>query len=175
MTGPTFASVTDQPCECDYLQRSADNPDLPIVFDRLTGEYQLKYRERLGDHDGTAMLVIYHCPFCGGAAPKSKRALLFATIAQEEHERLSKLTKGIKSLDDAVRKLGPPDDDIPSCVTRRTPEKSGHPPTIQSYRSIVYSQLSDTAELHITDFREEGIAFSLQGKYIGPTATGSGS
>ena len=121
------------------------------------------------------MLVIYHCPFCGGAAPKSKRALLFAVITEDEQERLGKLMKGIKSIDDAVRKLGQPDDDIASGVTRRSPEKPGHPPTIQSYRRIVYSQLSETAELHITDFREEGIAFSLQGKYVGPTATGSGS
>lgn len=175
MTKPTFASATDRPCECGYLPRSADDPDLPIAFDTLTGEYQFKYRERLGDQDGAAMLVIYHCPFCGGAAPKSKRELLFAVIPENERERLSKLIVGIKTLGDAARILGPPDDDLASGVTRRSPEDPGRPPTIQNFRVLVYSRLSETAELRITDFHEEGVRFSLQGKYVGPPATGSGS
>jgi hypothetical protein len=142
-------------------------------LDTLTGEYQFNYREQLGEHDGPAVLVIYHCPFCGGAAPTSRRERLFAVIAKDEEERLCKVMNGIKSLDDAVRKLGPPDDNMPSGLTQRIPEKSGNPPVIRHFRTLVYSRLSETAELRITDYHEQRISFSLQGKYVGPPSTGS--
>ena len=109
MTGPTFASVTDQPCKCDYLQRRAADPECPIIFDDRVGEYQFTYQKP--GAEGLSTLVIFHCPFCGGAAPESKRDLLFALIPSEEEERIATLLRPIHSLDDAIKLLGTPDYD----------------------------------------------------------------
>lgn len=113
------------------------------------------------------MLRIYHCPFCGGAAPESKRDLLFGVITAEEEGRLKELLRGIKSLDDAVRVLGVPDRDEPHAVTQRAPEDNGKPPVTENFRLLVYSQLSETAEVWITDYRERGLGIRLRGKYVG--------
>lgn len=170
MHKPIFASVTDEICRCGYLQEQADDPRSAIVFDRELNEYNYVYPCAPGDGDcegATSMLRIYHCPFCGGAAPESKRDLLFAVITAEEEERLTELLRGIRSLDDAVRMLGPPDRDEPHAITQRMPEKSGKPPAIESFRMLVYSELSETAEVWITDYRERGLSVRLQGKCIG--------
>lgn len=170
MPQPTFASVTDEPCGCGYLHRQADDPRSAIRFDRQLNEYNYIYPCAPGDGDcegATSMLRIYHCPFCGGAAPESKRDLLFAVITTEEEQRLTELLRGINSLDDAVSVLGPPDRDEPHAVTQRMPEKNGKPPAIENFRLLVYSQLSGTAEVWITDYRERGLSIRLQGKYTG--------
>lgn len=38
MPKPNFSSVTDLPCKCGYLQRSSDDPDVPIAYDERTNE-----------------------------------------------------------------------------------------------------------------------------------------
>ena len=106
---PTFASVADVQCACDYLQRSADDPNNPIVFDADTGEYHFTYREP--DCHGPSTLVIYHCPFCGGAAPESKRQLLFAVIPAEEDQRLAELLGPVRTIRGALKRLGKPQRD----------------------------------------------------------------
>jgi hypothetical protein len=169
MAKPTFASVTDQPCECGYLQHAADDPDSPIVYDARLNEFNIEYPCASGDGDcegAKSMLRIYHCPFCGGVAPESKRDLLFAAITIEEQNRLGELLAGITTLDEATRRLGNPDRDEPAGVTQETPEDNGHPSIIEWFRSIVYCGLSDTAEVHITDFREKGVGIRLQGKCL---------
>lgn len=169
MAKPTYASLTDQRCECGYLQRAADDPDSPIVYDARLNEFNFEYPSVPGDGDeGTkSMLRIYHCPFCGGAAPESKRDLLFAAVTLEEENRLGELLTGIKTLDDAIRKLGDPDRDEPDGVTQKTPERDGNPPIIESFRSIVYCGLSNTADVHIIDYRQNGVGIRLQGKCLG--------
>jgi len=172
MAKPTFASVTDQPCECGYLQHAADDRDLPIVYDSQLNEFNFEYPCAPGDGDcegAKSTLRIYHCPFCGGAAPESKRDLLFAAITIEEQNRLGKLLAGITTLNDATGKLGNPDRDEPAGITQMMPERDGNPPIIERFRSIVYCGLSDTADVHITDFREKGLGIRLQGKCLGQT------
>ncbi|MCX7424952.1 MAG: hypothetical protein NTW96_04905 [Planctomycetia bacterium] len=102
----THASVTDVPCTCGYLERAADDPANPIAFDERTFEYQFTYQE--SDHEGRSMLVIYHCPFCGGAAPESQRHRLFAAIPTTEEERLAQLLAPIETMQQAIDVLGPP-------------------------------------------------------------------
>jgi hypothetical protein len=157
MSKPTFASVTEVPCTCRYLEKRANDPRTPIVFDEATGEYQFVYKSE--------MLVIYHCPFCGGAAPESKRALLFAQISAAEEERLANLLDGITTIDDALAKLGKPDFEGTS-VTRH-PEAENEAPRIQHHRDIRYFGLSETAEVWITERPDGKIFWQLQGKYIG--------
>jgi len=111
MTKPTFASVTEQSCVCRYLTNAAADPQSPIVFDPRLNEYNFVYPDPCADGTcgvGNASLRIYHCPFCGGAAPASKRHLLFAIISPEEQQRLDPLLAEIKSVEDAFRVLGAP-------------------------------------------------------------------
>lgn len=156
MAKRTHASVTDEPCKCGYLQNAADDPSNPIAFDAQTAEYQFSF-------DG-AMLVIYHCPFCGGAAPESKRALLFEQIPEAEQERLSKLLHGVTTIDAAIRKFGQPD--FEGTATSQFPEQEGTPPRIEHHRHIRFHKLSDVAEIWITERPDGSIYWHLQGKYI---------
>ena len=159
---PTSASVTDALCKCGYLRRAADRPRSPIVFDKLTGEYHFRYRE--GEADGYATLIIYHCPFCGGAAPKSKRALLFHVIPPDEERRLTDLLNGIESIRAAVRKLGKPDYDNPRGTGVKTPERPGRAPTTQWFRTLRYEKLSKIADVWITERADGRASWRLQGK-----------
>jgi hypothetical protein len=62
-----FDSVTTEGCSCTYLQREAAEPSSPIQFDTEMQEYQLAHLSG-GGHS-----MIYHCPWCGGVAPRSQR------------------------------------------------------------------------------------------------------
>ena len=110
------------------------------------------------------MLVIYHCPFCGGAAPKSKRALLFHVIPPEEERRLSAILGGITTLRAAIRKLGKPDDDNPRGTGVQYPEHRGRPPTMQWFRTLRYDNLSKVAAVHFTERGDGRASWSLHGK-----------
>ena len=160
MSKPTHASVTEESCTCNYLQNASDDPHNPITFDAPTGEFQFSF-------DG-AMLVIYHCPFCGGAAPESKRHLLFAQVPSEEESRLAVLLDGIETINDALQQLGNPDFEGTSIVKR--PERENEPPRIQHHRDIRYHNLSDVAEIWITERPDGRIFWRLQGKYRGRDA-----
>jgi hypothetical protein len=66
-------------CKCGFLERHAGEPDSPIRFDAQMNEYHFVYPGSMG---GEARMNIYHCPFCGGRAPKSRRGDLFAVTGQ---------------------------------------------------------------------------------------------
>ncbi len=83
----TWASVTGDPCSCGFLEQAADDPNLPIRFDPLVGEYHFEFPSPFAGEacpEAKAQLTIYHCPFCGGAAPPSKRDTLFTNISDQE-------------------------------------------------------------------------------------------
>ena len=159
---PTFASVTDARCKCAFLRRVADDPRLPIVFDKRTREYHFQYHE---DGAGVpSILVIYHCPFCGGAAPKSKRALLFHVIPPAEERRLAKLLHGITTIGGALRRLGKPQSDHPHGTGVQRPEGPGQAPTMQWFRTLQYEKLSDVADVWFVERADGGAYWRLQGK-----------
>jgi hypothetical protein len=158
---PTFASVTETSCTCGYLQRAADSPSVPIVFDKQTSEFQFTYQE--AECDGPSTLVIYHCPFCGGAAPKSKRDLLFAVIPPDESKRLIQLFLSVRTATDALEQLGKPNRDDPT----GTVVQSKDAPLIQLFRTMVYEDLSEVAEVWLTERPDGTLTCSLQGKFLG--------
>jgi hypothetical protein len=121
MTKPHTMSVTSVPCKCGYLERGAKEPDWPIVFDPGTKAFQFKFPTEHGD----GSLEIYHCPFCGGAAPKSITDTLFATVSTEETIRLKSILADIKTLDDAIEKFGQADQDLPHGEGIGEPKKRG--------------------------------------------------
>lgn len=169
----TFASVTDTECTCSYLQNAADDPRLPIIFEALTGEYHFTYREP--GCDGLSTLTIYHCPFCGGAAPKSKRSLLFAVVPREEEERLAAMLYPLQSIGEAIEQLGQPDEDDPSGSRTMQPEIQGRPPSWQHCRMLTYTRLSDVADIHIIEQPDGRISWEVTGKYKGvPQEEGEG-
>src|SRR5262249_40063807 len=162
MEKPTFASVTSKPCACGFLQEQADDPSSPIVYDAELKEYHFEYPNPCGGGEcesDKAMMMIYHCPFCGGAAPASKRALLFSVIPRDEERRLYQLLGAIKTLGEASQVLGPPDDDNPHGLTQKRAERDSTAPTVESFRTFRYSGLSDTADVFISETHAGGGAF----------------
>lgn len=158
----TYASVTVVNCTCNYLRNAADDPANPIAFDARTNEFQFNYRD---DQDQCpATLIIYHCPFCGGAAPKSKRDQLFAAIPADEEARLANLMKPIETIDDAIDALGNPDFD--GYTEHRCPEEIETPPSTEYLREIRYHGLSEVADVWITERPDGKIHWRLQGKQL---------
>lgn len=151
---PTSRSVTTEPCTCGYLQRAVDDPDTPIQFDERCGEYHFVY--------GDAMLVIYHCPFCGGAAPPSVRESLFFHPSEDERNRLRDLFRDCRTVDDVIEKHGPPDWVSP--VTKKSDEADATPPTVSFWQTLVYQRLSDVADVHVDGCTDGPVRISLQGK-----------
>jgi hypothetical protein len=161
----THASVTDIPCTCGYLERAADDPANPIVFDERTSEYQFTYQE--SDCEGRSMLGIYHCPFCGGAAPESQRQRLFAAIPPDEEERLIRILTPIASIQQAIDAFGPPQMDGFSVARNFRRDDPKSPPTIQRHRELLYMTLSEVADVRITEVFNGRVSWMLSGKYIG--------
>jgi hypothetical protein len=160
---PTSASVTDKLCTCGYLSQSADDPDNPIIFDKATGEYQFTYQEAV--LEGRSTLIIYHCPFCGGCAPPSKRDLLFAVIPRSEEKRLLELLTPIKTLQDARTILGNPD--CEDFMTIRGSEKDETGPSVEHQREAHYEGLSKVADVWIRERSDGKVYWIIQGKYLG--------
>jgi hypothetical protein len=165
MSTGTWASVTETNCTCPYLEDNAANPDLPIRFDPDLNEYQIVWP--IGD--GYGSMLLYHCPFCGGRTPKSLRETLFATVPNEEYERLHVLTRGIKSIEDAIRILGTPSRDEATTVP---PDFT--PPTERDGRSnwpvrfLTFSDCSDVAEVQVSVKADNTVEVSCGPKYTGP-------
>ena len=168
---PSAGSVTSTPCACNYLQRASDEPDNPIVFDAKMNEYHLAHIDRAGTgRQGHS--IIRHCPWCGGSAPRSKRATFFANITQAESRRLRELASGLKSVDEAIAKLGPPDEDHPNGYAGHSPATDTQPSVVNTYRFLRYTRLSNTANVMLTDYGpDRGLYVSLESKYIGESKT----
>ncbi len=161
----TRASVTDILCTCGYLERAADDPASPIVFDERTSEYQFTYQE--SGLDGPSMLVIYHCPFCGGAAPESQRHLLFAAISPAEKERLIQLVAPIETIQQALDTFGMPQFDTYFVLQELRRDDPNNPPSFQQNRELLYTTLSEVADVRIMEVPNDRVSWTLCGKYIG--------
>jgi hypothetical protein len=161
----TFASVTDTPCTCEYLQRSADDPDHPIEFDTSVHEFLFVIRADNGSVK--TKMLIYHCPFCGGAALASKRGTLFAAIPNAEDARVRAIFANLESIEAVLSKLGPADWDHPNGFSWSMPEREGSPPTRYSGRCLRYKKLSDVANVDVNEHPGGGISVTLGGKYLG--------
>lgn len=159
-------SKTDIPCDCNWLQRNADNPDRPIEFDPSVNEYNIVYLMP----SGQGKMTIRHCPFCGGTAPQSKRDLLFAVISDIERFRLVELTKSLKTLSDALEALGEPDEDCEGGSVVATLEHKGQSGVTQAYRTLRYDHLSETAWVHVKIYPGDYVAIRFSGKFIGDPA-----
>ena len=156
-------SKTGELCDCDTLQNAADNPDLPIIFDTEANEFHFVYNV----NGGEGRMYLYHCFFCGGKAPESRRHLLFAMISEAERFRLRELTSSLKTLDEIWATLGKPDQDYEDGAMFMLPETENQPSKEQSYRSLVYRNFSDVADIRVTVYPNDRVGIGFTGKYIG--------
>jgi hypothetical protein len=150
-------------CECRWFERAVADDSIPVVFDELMNEYHLLH------HNGRGHLLFYHCPFCGGRAPKSLRATYWTEVSMEESVRLHALTKDIRTPEEVFSTFGPPDQDFEfgsGCTTPGSQEEA--PETTLGPRRVVYKSLSETAEVHVLIDRYDRLKFSFRGRYIGP-------
>src|SRR5688572_4568394 len=158
---PHGQSVTSKPCGCSFLEASAAEPKGLVIFDERMGEYQFRRP------DGSGAGPIYHCPFCGGAAPKSKRASFFARVTWAEVARLKKLTAGITTVQEAIDRLGTPESDRADGMMVQTPASETEPSRTTSYRVVRFTHLSNKADVDLIDYGMKGIKFTFVGKYLG--------
>src|SRR5579864_1821424 len=147
------------PCKCGFLERQANHPDSPVRFDAKLNEYHFIHRMSTGEE---AVMMIYHCPFCGGRAPKSRRGDLFHRLTHAERRRLCELTKEMRTLQDVMAAFGVPDIKQPIGMVITKPERDGKPETTQSYPVMIYRKLSDTADVHVTVYPDDRVGISFQ-------------
>jgi len=151
------------PCKCGFLEREANHADSPVRFDAKLNEYHFIHRMSTGEE---AMMMIYHCPFCGGRAPKSRRGDLFHRLTHAEQRRLSGLTKDLRTVQDVAMAFGEPDIRQPIGMMQTIPERDGKPETTQSYPVMIYTKLSETADVHVTIYPADRVGISFQGKAV---------
>ena len=152
---PTFASVTDIPCTCGFLTRCAKDPTSPITWDERLNEFHITYRHG----ESTGELMVYHCPFCGGATPPSRRGELFHEVTPAERQRLETLFGGATTVADCLRRFGPPDQDLSEgMVTESDGER-------ETFRSLWYRSLSMTVDVAVVVRTDGSIWTSFSGKH----------
>jgi hypothetical protein len=141
------------------MDRAAKDPASPIEFDARLNEFNLVH--------GPCRMRIYHCWFCGGKAPESLRGTLFARISTEERDRLFALIGEVVTVSALIERFGKPDSDSARGVVIEKPERDGQAPTAEARRVLVYSRLSEVADVRAEVYPDDRVGFSLQGKYIG--------
>ena len=112
------------------------------------------------------MMMIYHCPFCGGRAPKSRRASLFHRITHAEQQRLCELTESMRTIRDVTAAFGKPDFDQPVGMVVTSPERNGKPESTQSYPVMIYTKLSEIADVHVVVYPNDIVEITFQGKAV---------
>jgi hypothetical protein len=149
------------PCNCGWLERQANHPDSPIRFDPQLNEYHIIYRSSMNEE---ATMKIHHCPFCGGRAPKSRRGEFFHRLTDAEKFRLCELTKALRTVQDVAATFGEPDIRESVGMVSTTPERDGVPETTRGYPGMIYTRLSDIADVHVTIYPTDRVDISFQGK-----------
>ncbi len=117
-------------------------------------------------HGESGRMMIYYCPFCGGRTPKSRRSLLFHTLTDAERHRLANLTKDMRTIQEVTGAFGEPDINQPVGCVITTPERDGKPETTKSYPVMIYTKLSEIADIHVTIYPADRVGISFQGKGV---------
>ncbi len=135
MTKPNSESVTVDPCVCGYLARNANDSRRPIVFDELDKRY--KYRYTVDGHE--SLLMIYHCPWCGGVASDSHQKSLFYELNNDACSEFAEIIRSCKTIDEVIAIFGQPNDDESTVI--RFNEKPGVSPRADSVRVVTFRQI----------------------------------
>ena len=157
----THLGSPPEQCECNWLSNAASDPSVPIEFDPRLNEYHLVTKGA-----GEGRMLLYFCPFCGGSAPKSARASLFAYVPSDELHRLVALTKGVTTLSETLDKFGAPDNDHPNGYGETIPSTESDPGRAQFFRLLTYERLSDVAAVHVVVRPDDRVSFSYVPKEV---------
>jgi hypothetical protein len=103
------AGLDPYACDCGWLARAADEPAVPVGFDRQTNEYYIQMR---GSGQLEGKIIIRFCPYCGGDAPASKRDELFHPVAAEDQIQVRQFNEELHTKADVLAKWGNPDEEI---------------------------------------------------------------
>ena len=151
------------PCGCKWFERAAKDSNTPVIFDEMMNEFHLVHL------NGKGHSLFYHCPFCGGRAPDSLRGSFFGDLSDDETARLYLLTENIQTEEDMRVAHGEPDHVLPiSGSSTSEGSDSEAPETVVGGRCLIYTSLSETAEVRIKINRYGKLKFAFSGKYIGP-------
>jgi hypothetical protein len=161
--------VTKEPCTCGYLERSAADANLPVRFDPDLNEYHIVFTV---PGSGQGAMMLYHCPMCGGAMPKSRRGELFAEIPPDEDARLFALTSQVSTNDDVSKVLGEADTDTPFQLGGMVWPSNRDEPELPPVRILDFTSLSEVAIIQVTLYADGRAHASVQPKYIGPPYRG---
>ena len=136
---------------CAHLQEYSEMPGSPFVFDQKTQEFQIQYKD---DKGAKISLMIRYCPFCGAKAPEGIRDSLFHAVSSDENSRLNNLFEGLLTYDAVKAKHGEPDTwtdttETDSIHTTFDQMASQPTPKVRSYKTAVYSHLSDDADVRL--------------------------
>jgi len=146
-------------CDCGVLERMADDLKCPVEFDAALNEYHIT-------REGGGFSMIYYCPFCGGSTPKSRRSQLFQRITEDEKRRLCDLTKDMRTVEDVTAAFGEPNIYHKVGQVSTMSERDGKPETTRSYPVMVYTKLSDTAEVYVAVYPTDRVGIRFQGKGV---------
>jgi hypothetical protein len=91
---------------------------------------------------------------------------LFHTLTDAERQRLCDLAKDIRTVQEVTSAFGEPDIRQPVGWVSTTPERDGKPETTKSYPVMIYSKLSEVADVHVTIYPTDRVGFSFQGKAV---------
>jgi hypothetical protein len=143
------------------LENISKEPGSPVGYDAELNEYYLR------SHDGHGRFSVYHCLFCGGRTPASRREALFAHVTQAERIRLHGMIESFRTLPDVLAALGPPDLDQPIGSSHTQPGEEGR---TDFCRTLTYEGLSATVNLMVSVHPDGTIGFSYWPKPIDKAA-----
>lgn len=133
------------------------NPRGRFALDEQTGACKLCW--------DTGWMLISYCPHCGAPAPTRNPVPLYDPIPDAERERLGQLLSGIVLIDDAIGRFGAPDE----TTSQQTfhPEQDGEAPRVfKPQQVLLYTRLSEAAEVWLTERIDGKITWELRGKLL---------
>jgi hypothetical protein len=150
-------------CDCGTLENLSKEPETPIGYDAELNEYYIRGR------NGRGRILIYHCLFCGGRTPKSRRAALFAHVTQAERTRIWGIVQNLQTLPAVLATLGPLDLDQPIGGSTTLPGEGGR---TDFCRTLTYEGLSTTVDLKVSVHPDGTIGFMYWPKPLEKTGSG---
>jgi hypothetical protein len=154
----TSLDLFQHKCQCGMPERHAQQSRSPVRFDAELNEFHV-----VGPG---AVIILRYCYWCGGKLPRSRRSQLFESMDQKEIDGIQAIARELKSLDDAQRLLGAPDE------TQHRPQAGSgydrHGAPVEYERTLTYRQRWRTVDLQLHEFADGRIACSLTARRKAP-------
>jgi hypothetical protein len=148
---------TKEACDCGVISAMLNDPDSGLT---------------LGE-DNTFLLagqwLVYHCPFCGGLLPHSRKPIWYPQLTDDERARLQQLVEGITTAEEAIQRLGPPDYDAFMGVHESINGRLVYNEELsKKNRNVEYYNLSEHANIEFYFHVDYGVECRIEVKLISP-------